>query len=671
MNYLKHQQTAKSNITLLIILFLVAIVGISSLTAYIFVLFVDHTAHLTSARNFENFKLMFWVIFIIITVATLVRMWMNPKGTEVAIMLGGELVPTNTTDPKERQLLNVVEEMAIASGMPVPATYILKNNLTINAFTAGSSAFDAVIGVNKGTIIALDRSELQAVIAHEFSHILNEDVKLNLQTTAAIGGLMMIANIGRGLMESEPSYTDRTTSRSALSANILGVVIFAIGSLGVILSRFIQSTISHQREYHADATSTQFTRNPEAMAQALAKIGFIAGSLVESSYNYEMDHIFFCSAIGSSFFDGFFPTHPRIEERIKRISSQFNIEDFLKSLPNDTHLQNHQKHLQAHRVRYAKQSFSYRNPNPNSTNLNKISEQNPKRNVSRNPDFESSKNVSTSYSSPITQVPFKSNLSEPQTEHLNYASSILQALPIEITNGVRNINQAKIILVMSIFYFQTSLMQEQMMNEILKQSEEDRRLAHQTLSLLDEKPNHHLILITLVLNTLRTLDFNERIELTKQIKLIFMSDKVFSFFEMITLLFVENSLLVSNFNQKQKTYRLSNLKPEIENLIYWFLSSFHQEINTSKLEQIKKKYYGILSNLAPSNSRWESQPPLEYENLKSVFAKLIQLPASDRKKLIQILFVSLTGNDFSNLENNEKLRLVSLLLKIPLPPILT
>lgn len=210
--------------------------------------------------------------------------------------------------------------------------------------------------MNRGTVEFLDRSELQAVIGHEFSHILNDDVKLNLQTTAAIGGLMIIANIGQFLMRGEGDY-DRRNSKNNLFIKILGFIVFSIGSLGVFFSRIIQSIISQQREYLADSASVQFTRNPEAMTRALAKIGYIEGSLVENSHNYEIDHMFFCSAIGENIWSRFISTHPSIEERIKKINPGFNVKDFFDSLSTDKQFQNYQKLLDNHKDHYSKNKF--------------------------------------------------------------------------------------------------------------------------------------------------------------------------------------------------------------------------------------------------------------------------------------------------------------------------
>jgi Zn-dependent protease with chaperone function len=228
--------------------------------------------------------------------------------------MGGRLVNSNTTDPDERKLLNIVEEMSIASGVPVPQVYVLDREQGINAFAAGHTTGDAAIGVTRGCIQLLSRDQLQGVIGHEFSHILNGDMRLNIRLIGILFGILCIATIGRILL----SVRSRDSRGNALPF-FFGGLLLIIGSVGVFFGRLIQAAVSRQREFLADASSVQFTRNPGGLSGALQKIGrYSFGSRLESEHAPDMCHMFFGNGLGEPFF-GLLATHPPIPDRIRAI----------------------------------------------------------------------------------------------------------------------------------------------------------------------------------------------------------------------------------------------------------------------------------------------------------------------------------------------------------------
>ena len=250
-------------------------------------------------------------------------------GAAVARSLGGRLVDGETKDPAERRLLNIVEEMALASGMPVPPVYLMDEETSINAFAAGHTPGDAVIGVTRGSLQHLNRDQLQGVIAHEFSHILNGDMRLDLKLVGILHGILLLALIGQILMRmtqysgSNRGRSDDKKDNSALAFFLMGVALFAIGYIGVFFGRLIKSAVSRQREFLADASAVQFTRNPEGLAGALKKIGGLAqGALIRSPEAEETSHMFFGSAVGAV--SSLLSTHPPLEERIKFLDPQFD-----------------------------------------------------------------------------------------------------------------------------------------------------------------------------------------------------------------------------------------------------------------------------------------------------------------------------------------------------------
>ncbi len=237
-------------------------------------------------------------------------------GSALAESLGGRLVASNTTDPDERKLLNVVEEMSIASSVPMPQVYVLDQEQGINAFAAGHSTSDAVVAVTHGCVKLLSRDELQGVIGHEFSHILNGDMRLNLRLIGILFGILCIATIGRILM--------RARGRNAGGAVLFGVLVLCIGSIGVFFGRLIQAAVSRQREFLADASSVQFTRNPSGLSGALQKIGgYGFGSWLTSEHAPDAGHIFFGNGIPNQAFS-LMATHPPLEDRIRAIDQTWD-----------------------------------------------------------------------------------------------------------------------------------------------------------------------------------------------------------------------------------------------------------------------------------------------------------------------------------------------------------
>ncbi len=246
---------------------------------------------------------------------------LSDGGSAVAEQLGGRRVDPDTTRLEERRLLNVVEEMAIASGIPVPDVFVLDHEAGINAFAAGHTSSDAVVGVTQGTLQLLKRDELQGVIAHEFSHILNGDSRLNLRAIGLLHGLFLVALIGRLVL-----YGARGGRRDGASAVLIGLALLVIGSIGVFFGRLVQSAISRQREFLADASAVQFTRDKDGLASALKKIGGASThSFVKAPQADEASHMFFSEAVNRlALFRGLFRTHPPLPDRILKLQPQWD-----------------------------------------------------------------------------------------------------------------------------------------------------------------------------------------------------------------------------------------------------------------------------------------------------------------------------------------------------------
>ena len=253
-------------------------------------------------------------------------------GGAVARMLGGRLMSPATTDPDEKKLRNVIEEMSLASGVPVPEIYVLDEEEAINAFAAGHSTSDAAVTVTRGAMELLNRDELQGVIGHEFSHILNGDMRLNLRLIGLINGILCLAIIGRILVQSGSSRSSRSDKKGN-PLPLLGIALLIIGGIGVFFGKLIKSAVSRQREFLADASAVQFTRNPLGLAGALKKIGGLSGgSKLDAPAAEEASHLFFANGLRESWFN-IFATHPPLEERIRLLDPTFDGKFPVVSLP--------------------------------------------------------------------------------------------------------------------------------------------------------------------------------------------------------------------------------------------------------------------------------------------------------------------------------------------------
>ena len=214
-------------------------------------------------------------------VVLLATLWKTAQlrsgGAAVAEMLGGTPVDLTPHDPHHQLLRNLVEEMAIASGLPVPAIYVLEGESGINAFAAGWSPGDAAIAVTRGCLEQLDRDELQGVIAHEFSHVFHGDMRLNIRLLGVLFGIVCIATIGRILLRATPRSGNRKDGAAGIA--VFGLTLVVLGWLGVLFAHLIQAAVSRQREFLADASAVQYTRNPHGIGMALAKIGGLSARL--------------------------------------------------------------------------------------------------------------------------------------------------------------------------------------------------------------------------------------------------------------------------------------------------------------------------------------------------------------------------------------------------------
>lgn len=324
--FFQRQASARRNTGLLVLLFLAAVVIIT--------LAVCLVGYLVTRSEFTALSFADWLlsrhglytalaVVSLIFIGSLIR-WadLSGGGERVAKMVGARAIDPATKDSDERRLRNIVEEMSIASGINVPDLYVMDHETGINAFVAGYTPSEAVMVVTHGALTQLSRDELQGVAGHEFSHVLNGDMRLNVRLIAILAGILMIGQIGAFLLRisfhrSHSSHASRDRRGQAVFG-LVGLALLVIGYVGVFFGRLIQSAVSRQREMLADASSVQFTRNPDGIAGALFKIGLKGGYLDTTSHASDMNHMCFGESARMKF-AALLASHPPVQKRIEAI----------------------------------------------------------------------------------------------------------------------------------------------------------------------------------------------------------------------------------------------------------------------------------------------------------------------------------------------------------------
>jgi Zn-dependent protease with chaperone function len=334
LNFFEHQSLARRNSRVMVVLFLLSVMAIVLAVDLAVGLVYLVTGDTPAGAGFAGVPRGAFATGALVTIGIIaaVSLWniigLAGGGAKVARMLGGRKVAPDTREPLERRFLNIVEEMAIASGVRVPEAWVVDGEKGINAFSAGWTVSGAVVGVTRGTLERLTRDELQGVIAHEFSHILNGDMGLNIRMLGVLAGIVAIGSIGSFLMRAAGQADD---IRGAAPLFASGLALFIIGYAGLFFARLIKSAVSRQREFLADASSVQFTRNPDGIAGALDQIrASPGGALIRGRYAEDMSHLFFGQGIEVTL-SALFDTHPPVDERIRRVNPRFQPSTYRKA----------------------------------------------------------------------------------------------------------------------------------------------------------------------------------------------------------------------------------------------------------------------------------------------------------------------------------------------------
>ncbi|HIF5540368.1 TPA: M48 family metallopeptidase [Vibrio parahaemolyticus] len=613
MDFFHHQDTARQRTGLLVMLFTLAVLAITGLVSVISIgIYFYFTGEPFTTQSIISYCLLSFVgVLLIVSISSFVRLSeLNANGGRgVAESIGGKLISTDTSNAKHRQLLNVVEEMSIASGIPVPPVYVLAEEHGINAFAAGMSIDDAVIGVTQGALDAFSRDELQGVIAHEFSHILNGDMRLNTRLIGALFGITCIAHFGHLILDN--SNSTRHVSRSSSDSNkgfaviiLIAIVCLVLGWLGTLFGNMIKAAISRQREFLADASAVQFTRNDQGIAGALKKIGSnVQGSTLNTKASDEMSHMMFGQSKLSGF-SGLFATHPPLDERIRRIEPHWD-----GSYAQHSHAQ----------------STAF--------------------------DNEQVSGFAVGGGSPASQS------ASPSEQLSETGQQLISQLPPELVDIAREPYSARFIAFALIF--DGSDIQREMIKSYVP-------LASQSTLLpwLDYDLPLHLRfpLLELALPALKSLSEAQKISLCKVLRELSETDNQYSLAEWCVINLLEKQLLASfGFIKQHKTLK------QLEESVFWLLRELAW-VSHSQADKAQRAYHCALAHLGfpdvklePANSNWHlSRAALEL---------LLQLKPKDRRIFVKACRLAIESDGEITVAEGELYRVIACFLEVPEPPL--
>ncbi len=539
-NFFQRQEEARTSSMRLIPLFLLAIMGVMVAVYVVFTviaLVVSGFIYFWRGVFQEglSYHFQFWetdraiVIALIVLVLFLYNsirktLQLREGGRAVAALLGAKRVNPGTEEPDKRRLLNVVEEMSVASGVPVPDVYILERESSINAFVAGHSIDDMIVGVTGGAVKYLTRDELQGIIAHEYSHIFNGDMALKMRLMGWVHGLFAVTAIADWVMDRRNASFDRefaNTGEVKLSGgqmfadifiSIVGFILSFIGWHGAVFGRMIKAAVSRQREHLADAAAVQYTRYPEGLAGAFEKVQkWPDGAKVVCPHAEEASHMFFADALQGDQFFLFLSTHPPIGERINRVRNMMG--------RAPSHAEIAKKETEAMRLEEGKQ------PAPKPKAKDSITVQRPPILQQMSTDLPLPP-VVTSASEALAQVGM------PMAEHLVFATKLLESLPEELKSAAHDTERAKALMFALLLSSDPSVRTLQL--EGVKQAENETAVTQTTQlhELVAKLPAHARIpLVELALPALRGMSAEAYRTFDQLIRKLVMADQELDVFE--------------------------------------------------------------------------------------------------------------------------------------------
>ena len=682
MDFFAHQDKARQKTGFMIWMFAAAIVAIITLTYLVVSSFVVGFSLYEDMKNTGNNSpkpfswSLLWdptlllmvggVVLCVVVFGSLYKLaQLKAGGKVIAETLGGRLLNNSATDLAERKILNVVQEMAIASGIPVPPAYMMDNEKGINAFAAGFSPTDAVIGVTRGCVDQLTRDELQGVMAHEFSHILNGDMKLNIRLMGVIFGILVIGLIGMIIIRIAliSGHTRRSNDKgNPLPLLALGGALLVIGYTGVFFANLIKAAVSRQREFLADASAVQFTRNPDGIAGALKRIAVMSREF-QSSNSYmshldspnaqEASHMFFGEGV-SHWLGSSMATHPPLAQRIQRIDPSFD--------GNMANL----KLKPVKKEKPAKTKNQSRPDLPDMAQLAAIA-------------AITAANASSTTPSPAAPIELEpasqdslSQIGKISSSHLNYAAQLIDKMPKPIITAVHDAYGARA-LVYALLLDDDKQVRDNQIKQL--QDHADEQVYRDTLrlepmvQLLDDAAP--LALIDLAIAPLREMAVSQYQAFKKNIIALISADKKVSLFEWTLQRILMHHLEPAFTGQHPEVKAVyGQLHPVLQqvNIVLSTLSY----VGNSDQAEVQKAFESATTEFG-SHLQGINLLPANQCSLKAVgqaLDQLVKLKPSPKRRVVRALAKAISNDGQVTVREAELFRAVVDSLDCPVPPLL-
>jgi Zn-dependent protease with chaperone function len=642
MDFFQHQDDARKKTGRMIFLFLLAVIAIVvALNAVFGGIYLygigEMSKHTSSVPQFSQIKTIPPELFVAVSVITLIVIaggsafrvaQLSGGGEVVAAMVGARKISRDTKDPMEKRLINVVDEMAIASGVTVPQVFVMDDEPAINAFAAGYKPNEAIVAVTRGSLEQLERDELQGVIAHEFSHILNGDMRINIRLMGVLYGILIIGMLGGYLLRSmtHARYRSRGDGKGQGATLIIGLALLVIGYAGVFFGRLIKAGISRQREFLADASAVQFTRNNQGITDALKKIGKMDdGSLIENSHAEELSHMFFGESFKTSF-ASLMATHPPLIERIKKL----NRGRLPLSSPSKR-----KKMQQAAEAQMQEGSASV-----------------------------SGDSVAGGVAGVATTI------GNPGQAHMLYAAALLASIPEPVTDALAMQKGAAALMVALVLDKNPDVRKEEL--SVLRQTG-NASLETEVVRLVEQVDRLHaryrLPLFDMAIPVLKDMSQDERQTLIETVKTVIDADRKIKLDELTIYTMLKSQLSADSGKSDTVKYtRLKQLTPEVSLLLSLFAYLGNSEQHRPE----------TIFEVATTDIRFEL-PDLQMSDPKSfrpeeiiqALEKFALLSPDEKGKLVASCLKSVLHDDEVSTRELEVMRSVCTVMDVPVPPVLT
>ena len=656
MNFFERQHVARRNTRLMIVLFALAIIGI--------VIAVDLVAALAwiltnadvprprdpgAGSRAVLLSVPAWVYatgalattFTILAVSLWNVMALRAGGgAAVATMVGARRLEPGSRDPLERRLLNVVEEMAIAAGTRVPAVYVMDEEPGINAFAAGYDVSNSIVAVTRGTLESLNRDELQGVIGHEFSHIVNGDMSLNIRMIGVLAGIVFLGAIGGFILR---NASGRSKEGSALL--MIGIGILVIGYIGLFFARLIKASVAREREFLADAASVQFTRNPDGLAGALDQIRATGrNSLITNRHAEDVSHLFFGEGIAMAM-SGLFATHPPLEERIRRVNPRFQPAGYRESRPAAAA-------VTPADVPEAAMGLADGAP------------------PLVEPELPGARTGDASQAwshSPRESAGLVGSISG---QKVDVAKRMLAAIPVSVRERVREPEGARATLVALMLAQKDSVMEEQLMAVKTAGAgalgEAARAVAREISGI---GPAYYLMVVDLALPALKLASADDQTELLLALQAVIHADRRISMFEFVLFTLVRSQFSSRTGFAAPKYSSLAQAQAEVLfmlSLVAYAGAHFGPQAD----QEFETAFRAGAKEMGMADAKPIARGALGMEEAGAVLEKLRELAPLPKAVLVKGLFAAVTADGTIRVIEAAIMRAVGAVLDCPLPPLL-